>query len=90
MSLSSLQCTTPIDSSDYTARVDFMVTFQPSETLIQIPIAITSDTTLEGIERFFAVLTAMDPSVVEIVNGTASISIIDDDRTYTQGQYMYM
>ncbi len=90
MSLSSLQCTTPTDSDDYVPRINFTVTFQPSETLIQIPIAIRNDDTLEGIERFFAVLTAMDPSVVEIVNGTASISIIDDDRTYTHGQYMYM
>ncbi len=72
----------PVDSSDYTAQTNTPVTFQTSDLVQQISIAITNDATLEDAENFDVVLTAMDPSAVQIVNGTASISIIDDDRTY--------
>ncbi len=59
------------------------MTFQPSETVKTVQIPITNDAILENTEVFTAVLQAMDASVVEIVSGNATISIMDDDGTYT-------
>ncbi len=67
------------------------MTFQPSETMKTVQIPITNDAILENTEVFTAVLQAMDASVVEIVSGAATISIMDDDGTYTYLlQYVYM
>ncbi len=67
------------------------MTFQQSETMKTVQIPITNDAILENTEVFTAVLQAMDASVVEIVMGTATISIMDDDGTYTYLlQFMYM
>lgn len=57
------------------------MTFDPAETEKEVEIPITDDSVLEGLEDFTAVLRAMDPSVVEIVNGSASVTIVDNDGT---------
>ncbi len=67
------------------------MTFQPSETVKTVLIPITNDAILENTEVFTTVLQAMGASVGEIVSGTATISIMDDDGAYTYLlQYVYM
>ncbi len=67
------------------------MTFQPSATMKTVEIPITNDAILENTEVFTAVLQAMDASVVEITSGNATISVMDDDGTYTYLlQYVYM
>ena len=69
------------DQTDYEGQSELSVIFEPSETEKEVQIIIRIDNVLEALEDFTAVLTAADSGVVQIVNGTATISINDDDGT---------
>ena len=74
---------TSIAPSDYTSVVQQVVTFDPGVTELSVSVPIVDDDILENVEMFTATLVAQDPSVVEVVQGTADVSILDNDGNYS-------
>ena len=64
---------------DYGNLTDVAVTFQPSDTSLQVQVLINDDSILESEENFFGRLVAQNPSIVNIFAPTATVSITDDD-----------
>ena len=74
---------TSIAPSDYTSVVQQVVTFDPGVTELSVSVTIVDDDILENVEMFTATLVAQDPSVVVVVQGTADVSILDNDGNYS-------
>ena len=70
------------DGSDYNiTSVTVRVTFLPGESKASIRVPIVDDSNIEDTEMFTATLTGVS-NVVIGTNGTATITILDDDREY--------
>ena len=57
------------------------VIFGPGETTADVNITIVDDNIMEGTEMFSATLTTADSNVM-IGDGTATVTILDDDGKY--------
>ena len=64
--------------SDYSDRAVRTVTFQPGTTEVLYGISIVNDDDIESPETFTASLSTTDPNV-NIIDGGATVTIIDDD-----------
>ena len=58
-----------------------MVTFQPGESTASVSVSIVDDSNIENTEMFTARLTTTDSNVVIGSDDTATVTILDDDRT---------
>ena len=63
--------------SDYTSGT-VMVTFAPGQTMASVSVVIVDDSDRESTEMFSATLTTTESNVM-IGNGTATVTILDDD-----------
>ena len=65
--------------TDYNDPVVTMVTFGSGVTSVSYPVQIVDDSDMESTESFSALLTTAESSV-NISDGTAIVTILDDDR----------
>ena len=68
------------DVSDFLS-VTMMVTFGPGESIASINVTIVNNTIIENTNMFSATLTAVSNVVIGI-DGTAIVTILDDDRKF--------
>ena len=68
------------DISDFLS-VTMIVTFGPGESIASINVTIVNNTIIENTNMFSATLTAVSNAVIGI-DGTAIVTILDDDRKF--------
>ena len=68
------------DGSDF-EPVSETVTFLPGETTASVSVPIVDDSNIEDTEMFSATLTTTDSNVVIGSDDTATVTILDNDRT---------
>ena len=69
-----------LDGEDY-IEVTETVTFHPGQNTSSVEVVLTDDAVYEGLQEFSVTLTSSS-DLVNIINGNATVMIVDDDGKF--------
>lgn len=70
-----------LDGEDYIGLTE-TVTFYPGQNTSSVEVVLTDDAVYEGLQEFSVTLTSANSDVVNIINGNATVTIVDDDGKF--------